>query len=378
MASESGARSATVGAVVVGTTYGVITHARALRRAGIDVLGLVGRDPAKTSARAGQMGILHALTDLDAALALPGASLVVVATPPHTHAEITLAAIAAGKHVMCEKPFALSLGEARAMLMAAERAGTVHMLGTEYRFTTTQAAVQRTVASGMIGQPLLANLVRYLPSLVNPKISLPEWWESAELGGGWLGAAGSHLIDQLRSTLGEVAALSASLGRVSGRPAMTADDTYTIHFRLAGGCTGVLQGSAAVAGPPASFTRISGTAGSVWIEPACGGHDETVWVDTGSGPEQVPDPEDLPRVTPDPPAQDLLPPYALETGWHTKGADLAPFTRLYQRLRARVIGESVPDDPPAATFRDGVAGQSVLDAARRSAAEGGWVEVEPA
>jgi predicted dehydrogenase len=364
-----------VGAVVVGTTYGVITHARALRRAGIDVVGLVGRDPAKTAERARRMGIPNALTSLDEALELPGVSVVVIATPPHTHAQITLAAIAAGKHVMCEKPFALHAGEAREMLAAAEQAGVVHMVGTEYRFTATQVAVQRVVRSGAIGAPRLANLVRYLPSLVSPDVALPAWWESADSGGGWLGAAGSHLIDQVRSTLGEFSALSASLDRLSARPSMTADDTYTIHFRLAGGCSGVLQGSSAVAGPLASFTRITGTAGSVWVEPAAEGRDEAVWVDTGSGPEKVADPEDVPRVTPEPPAEELLPPYARQTGWHTKGGDLAPFTRLYERFRARVLGTAAVDDPPAATFRDGVAGQAVLDAARRSAAGGGWVDV---
>jgi predicted dehydrogenase len=363
------------GAVVVGTTYGVITHARALRRAGIDVVGLVGRDPAKTAERARRMAIPNALTSLDEALGLPGVSVVVVATPPHTHAQITLAAIAAGKHVMCEKPFALHAAEAREMLAAAERAGIVHMVGTEYRFTATQVAVQRVVRSGAIGAPRLANLVRYLPSLVSPEVALPGWWESADSGGGWLGAAGSHLIDQVRSALGEFSALSASLDRLSQRPSMTADDTYTIHFRLAGGCSGVLQGSSAAAGPPASFTRITGSAGSVWVEPAAEGRDEAVWVDTGSGPEKVADPEDVPRVAPEPPAEELLPPYSRQTGWHTRGGDLAPFTRLYERFRARVQGTAAVDDPPAATFRDGVAGQVVLDAARRSAAGAGWVDV---
>ncbi|MGD0699319.1 MAG: Gfo/Idh/MocA family oxidoreductase [Trebonia sp.] len=372
---QPAAGAAALGAVVVGTTYGVITHARALRLAGLDVIGLVGRDPAKTSARAKQMGIPNPLTDLAAALALPGVSVVVVATPPHTHAEITLAAIAAGKHVMCEKPFALNLAEARNMLSAAERAGVVHLLGTEYRFSATQVAVRRVVSSGVIGQPRLANLVRYLPSLVNPDTALPGWWESADSGGGWLGAAGSHLIDQVRSTLGEFAALSASLDRLSARPSMTADDTYSIHFRLASGCSGVLQGSCAVTGPVTSLTKISGTVGSVWVEPAGRGRAESVWIDTGSGPRQVDDPPDQPSVQPDPPPRYLLPAYAVETGWHTKGGDLAPFTRLYQRLRARVAGQDVPDDPPAATFRDGVAVQAVLDAARQSAGGAGWVEV---
>ena len=171
-----------VGAVVVGTTYGVITHVRALRRAGIKVLGLVGRDPDKTKSRAERMGVPNAFTDLDQALNLAGVEIFAVATPPRSHAPITLAAIAAGKHVLCEKPFALDAAEARAMLDAAEAAGVVHLLGTEFRFTTTQTALARILASGVIGEARCAIFVRFLPSLIDSSIELPTWWESTSGG----------------------------------------------------------------------------------------------------------------------------------------------------------------------------------------------------
>ena len=63
-------------------------------------------------------------------MALQGVDAVAVATPPHAHAAIVLAALAAGKHVLCEKPFARNAAEARTMLAAAEGAGVVHLLGT--------------------------------------------------------------------------------------------------------------------------------------------------------------------------------------------------------------------------------------------------------
>src|ERR1700688_3606379 len=93
-------------AIVIGTSFGCLTHVRALRAAGFAVRALVGRDPQRTGERARRCAIPHACTSLAAALALDGVDAVSVATPPHTHAPIVLEAVAARKHVVCEKPFA--------------------------------------------------------------------------------------------------------------------------------------------------------------------------------------------------------------------------------------------------------------------------------
>src|SRR5258708_38485708 len=124
------------GVVVVGTGFGCITHVRALRAAGFDVLGLVGRDPKRTRERADRFGIADAPASLEAALVLPGVDAVTIATPPHTHADLALAAIASGKHVLCEKPFARDTPEAEKILAAAQAAGVIHLLGTEFRCAT--------------------------------------------------------------------------------------------------------------------------------------------------------------------------------------------------------------------------------------------------
>ncbi len=110
--------SSGLGAAVVGTGFGVITHARALDAAGIEVRALVGRDPEKTAQRAALYGIPHAMTDRAEAFGRDDIDVVAVTTPPHTHAEIVLDAVAAGKHVLCEKPFARDVGEAQEMLRA--------------------------------------------------------------------------------------------------------------------------------------------------------------------------------------------------------------------------------------------------------------------
>ena len=131
------------GVAIVGTGFGCITHLRALRAAGFEVHALVGRDPEKTAERAARFDVPHACTTLADALAIAGVDAITIATPPHTHAEIALEAIAAGKHVLCEKPFARDAQQAAEMLDAATAAGIVHMLGTEFRWASGQASAAR-------------------------------------------------------------------------------------------------------------------------------------------------------------------------------------------------------------------------------------------
>ena len=354
---------------MVGTGFGVLTHLRAMRAAGIDVLALVGRDSVKTADRAQRFGVAHATTVLDDALSLPGVGAVAVATPPRTHAAIVLEAIGAGKHVVCEKPFARDVAEARTMLDAADRAGIVHLLGTEWRFGAGQALLSRTVRSGAIGAPRFGLFELELPTHADPAAELPDWWQLEAEGGGWLGAYGSHVIDQVRSTLGEITGVSASLQRLADRPAMTADDTYSAHLRLDNGATVLLHSSCATRGPFVSTTKVVGADGVAWLQ------GDDVWVDAGAGPQQVPPADDVPVTAPVPPPDELL--HTAYDAWHSMGIDLAPYTRLYSVLVERCAGHAVPTDPAAATFADGVACQAVMDAMHASSAAGGdWTPVE--
>src|SRR3954466_15368334 len=253
-------------AVVVGTGFGVLTHLRAMRGAGIEVLALVGRDPDKTADRAARFDVPHATTVLDEALALPGVDAVAVATPPATHAEIVLAAIDAGKHVLCEKPFARDRAEADSMVQAAERAGIVHLLGTEWRFATGQVLLRRTVESGRIGEPRHGLFELQLPTHADVAAELPDWWQLESAAGGWLGAYGSHVIDQVRTTLGEIVGVSATLQRLADRPAMTSDDTYSVHARLTNGAAVLLHSSCAARGELVATTKVLGRDGAAWLQ----------------------------------------------------------------------------------------------------------------
>ena len=358
--------SSSLGAAVIGTGFGVITHARALTAAGIEVRALVGRDPDKTAQRAALAGIPHALTDRAEAFARDDVDVVAVTTPPHTHAEIVRDAVAAGKHVLCEKPFARDLDQAREMLRAADAAGVVHLLGTEFRFAPGQALLTRTVRSGAIGTPRFFLFALQLPTLHDPEAEMPGWWDDAAQGGGWLGAHGTHVIDQVRTTVGEITRVSAALETLSPRP-MTADDTYTVQFETADGATGLLHSSCATGGQFVVALKVTGTTGSAWTQ------GDDVWVDAGAGPTPVPPADDHPPVAPVPPPAELL--HTTYDMWHASGMDLAPYTRLYGVMRDRILGYGIADDPVAGTFADGVANQAVVDAVRASSADRRWTAV---
>jgi predicted dehydrogenase len=358
----------TLGAAVVGTGFGVLTHVRALQAAGVEVHALVGRDADKTATRAAMFGIPNALTDRNEAFARDDVDLVAVTTPPHSHAEVVLDAVAAGKHVLCEKPFARHLDEARGMLSAADAAGVVHFLGTEFRFAPGQALLTRAVRSGAIGDPRFMLFVLQLPTLHDPAAEMPAWWDDAAQGGGWLGAHGTHVIDQVRTTVGQITRVSAVLETLSPRP-MTADDTYTVQFETADGATGVLHSSCATAGQFVVALKVTGTDGSAWTE------GDDVWVDTGAGPEQLPPADDLPLEVPLPPPGELL--HTTYDMWHSSGMDLAPYTRLYAVMCDRILGHDTPDDPAPGTFVDGVANQAAVDAIRASSSSREWTVVAP-
>ncbi|MGW0043432.1 Gfo/Idh/MocA family protein [Rhodococcus sp. NPDC003348] len=350
-----------LGLAVIGTGFGCITHVPAFRDAGFEVRVLIGRDRERTAARAERFGIPHAATSLEEALSLTEIDAVTVATPPHTHADLVIEAVGHGLHVVCEKPFAADLSQARKMLDAAERAGVVHQVGTEFRYAQPQALLARQIEAGVIGTPKLATLLLHLPMFAADGAEAPDWWTDGASGGGWLGAQGTHMIDQIRCTLGEFDTVSAGLPVVADR-GQTAEDSFTVHFRTVTGVDGVLQSTVGAWGPMMMTTRVAGTAGTLWLD------GDRVRRADASGDHEVPMPDDLMSGAPVPPPFDL---FSTTYDWlHASGIDRAPYTRLADAFRRRILGEPVgAGEPRPATFEDGVAGQAVLDAIRISAAE---------
>lgn len=343
-------------ALVVGTGFGCRIHVPALRAAGFDVVGLVGTDAERTQRRAQPNGAPQIFTDLDEAIRKTGAVAVTIATPPRTHAALTLAALSHGCHVICEKPMASDTSEARAMLEAAQRAGVTHLMGNEFRWQPDRAIVARAIAEGLIGEPRFMTLSSYSAFLADPGARMPRWWFDEAAGGGWLGAQGSHIVDQVRTWLGDFASLSAALSIVADRKDV-AEDSYVVRFRMANGAEGVNQHTAAAWGPGASMARVAGTHGTIWIE------DGVVRLADRGGVRALPMPGDL--ILPPPPEPSDDPRKAFSS------MELGPYIRLCEVLRAGVDGRPVTSAVPPPTFRDGLACMEVLDAIRESAAKDG-------
>lgn len=349
-------------AVVVGTGFGCRIQVPALRAAGFEVVALVGSHPDQTRERARDNGVPGSFTDLVAAIRETGATVVAVATPPHTHGPLVLSAIANGCHVICEKPFAADAEEARQMLQAAANAGVAAVVGHEFRWSPERAMLKRVIEQGRIGEPRMANFTSLSPYLLHPGIEMPDWWFDEAQGGGWLGAAGSHLIDWMRDLLGEIDAVSATLFSLSGK-GDGADDSYAFRFRTESGADGVVQQSAAAWGDALDVTRIIGSRGAVWLEGTA------LHLADAEGTRAVSIDEDL-ALPPIPPVS--TDPRQASAKWKMLTAvELPAYLRLCEGLRSVIVGDASAEDLRLPTFGDGLACMEVLDAVRLSAAEQG-------
>ena len=345
---------------VVGTGFGARIHLPALRASGrFEVAALVGRDPDRTRAAADRLGVPAACASLDEALATVELDAVTIATPPATHAALAIAAARAGKHVLCEKPMARTVAEARAMCEAIRAHAVVGVVGFEFRFHPGRAMLQRLVARGDLGRPQLLVCADAMPLYVAPYKPPPAWWHDLEAGGGWLGASGSHLLDATRVWLGEAASLTAVVDTLG---AGSADDTYALLMRMRSGARAVLCQSAAVLGPRLQAFRLSGSDGSAWLD-----DDWVLWRAGRTGtPQQVEIEPDLAAPVVAIPAQ--AGPFA--------GREFPSFVRLAVAFGDLITGSpATPGAPACATFADGLAAQTLADAARDASRSGTWTTI---
>jgi predicted dehydrogenase len=359
---------------VAGTNFGCQAHVRALRAAGFEVIALVGRDARRTRQRAKDFGVPEALTSFGKALEMPGLDAVVISTPPETHKPLALQALAKHKHVLCEKPLALTAAEAREMLEAARRAGVVHMVEHQFRFRPYDVALRRAIEASQLGALRHATFILDASICADPaRMGIPEWWYEARRGGGWLRNLASHLIDIIRYTLGEFESVSADLTFGTDRK-MNADDGYSIVFRLRNGLEGVLQGSCR-AWDFVNVARVSGTDATASVEMDAQTFRPVLWIADRNGKRAVSAPADLAVPT----ALNVLP-SSQETPAYDAVHNMVSGSPEYI-LQAAAFRDAIAgrDNGPVtpANFRDGVAHMMVIEAVEKSAQRREWVNIDP-
>ena len=362
---------------VIGTGWGARAQVPMFREAGLDVVAIAGHSSDKTKAAAAELGVeaVGAWRDLIER----DLDLVTIVTPPSEHLEMALAVLAAGKHVMCEKPTALDADQAEQLVGAARsQPNRIALIDHELRFLPSWREARRRVPE--LGGIRYAE-VRYASPGRGDRARAWNWWSDAVRGGGIWGAVGSHFIDAVRYLLGEIDSAHASLetvirerpvpadihansvGARSGAPGegredsrtVTSDDLALVNLRLTSGALVTMTFSVVASGPdePTTMT-IHCEEGALRLT-----GEELLFARRGSAFERVA-------------GNDL----AKHPGNSAGGAFASGTHYLGIALKAALDEGRREALSPAATFEDGLAQQRVLDAARRSSSNGGrWESV---
>jgi predicted dehydrogenase len=312
-------------------------------------------------------GIEKVYTDYNKLLQDPAVDAVIIATPNRFHKEIALAAIAAGKHVMCEKPIALSYADALEMYEAAEKAGVRHMTAFTYRFVPAMRYMKHLVESGFVGQPYHFRANRF-QDWGNRYLA---WRQSMALAGsGELGDMLSHRLDYGHFLVGQIARLVAGTRNFvptrydaegKGYPS-DVDDWVAVLAEFENGATGNFESTKMASGrgeggKSQDYCEINGSEGSLIYylnQPY-----RLQVGKKGGQMEQVDVPEEFLKVpgSPRDPHQ---------------GDPLQVFRYDQDFEFIQAIAEGRPCRP---SFYDGVRAQAVMEAIQQSDREKRWVTV---
>ena len=328
-----------------------------------EVVAIASQRLERARAAAEAFGVADAYDDWRTMLEACKPDLVCIATPTDTHAPMTLAALEAGAHVLCDKPMALNQEESAAMLARAEALERIHMIDHELRFNPNRKRVLELIQSGAIGEVRHVNIINVSGAMGDPA-SRPEgdWWSLEERGGGRLGANGSHQIDLIRFWLGDVASVGGVVAtlvpdrvdRETGAAwTATADDFTRFTLKLRGGALATVLISSTARHGVGNHTQIFGSEGTILLSDS----DERLLVAKAGG-----DFED--QTVTDPNAE-------------LEGVGAGIWNVSVVSLMTELVG-AVREGRPlswGATFEDGLRCQQVMDAVRRSSTERRWIDL---
>jgi predicted dehydrogenase len=327
------------------------------------VVALCDTDAPTLQKASQQTGIIATSTKYEDIVTRDDVQAVIIATPNVTHAPIALAAISAGKHVLCEKPIAMNHGEAVQMYRAAEAKGVRHMTAFTYRFVPAMRYLAHLVKSGALGTPYHFRSCR-LQDWGDRGLG---WRQVAKLAGsGELGDMLSHRIDFAHSLVGPMHRLVANLKRFvdvrQGQPS-DLDDWVAIICEFASGATGALESSKLATGRNESwrsrdYVEVNGSEAS-FVFATERWNELQVGKPGGPGLETITIPKEFYKVPGSP--RDI-----------SAGDPLVTF-RYDQNFE--FIDAILNGRPCAPSFADGVRAQAAMDAAMLSARERRWVDV---
>lgn len=366
MASE---RPVNVGLIGVGG-IAAFTHFPGLKTApGARVMAMTDTETTLLEQRAKEWPGVRACRTMDELLDTTGLDAVIVATPNCTHRRLVSEAVHAGKHVLCEKPIAMNLAEAREMLAEARDAGVRHMTAFTYRFVPAMRYLKHIIDRGDLGQPVHFRAQRFQDWHVH-SLGWRQWKDKA--GTGELGDMASHRIDYARYLVGEIKTVCGMMkqfvprDRMSddGRPCRPSDTDDWVGFvvEFDNGVAGVFESS--------KLTRGHGSGGQ--------GHD---FVEVNGMEASA--------------IYELRNPYELSIGRRNGRFETVKVPQEFWKHPAslRVAGEGAPsvvwrydqevefvtaiqagrDASPS--FYDGVRCQAVMDAVVQSVGERRWIDV---
>ncbi len=374
-----------VGVGLVGYRFMGRAHSNAYRQVArfFDVdpaprmVALCGRNEAAVREAAASLGWEGYETDYGRMLERDDIGLVDISSSGDTHHEFALAALEAGKHVFCEKPLANTLSEAREMMEAARRAGTVNMVCHNYRRVPAVQLAKKFVDEGRIGEIRHWRAVYLQDWLLDPKSPL-TWRLRKETGGaGPLADLGSHLVDLAHFLVGpitEVVGVAETFvkerplpGTDADRPEMgevTVNEAAAFLARFACGAIGTFETSPLVPGRKArEFFEINGSKGSVLFDLERMNELQVYFED------------DPPEASGFRTILVTEPEHPYMEGWWPPG-HIIGYEHTFVHTVKDLLDGIAAGESPAPTFEDGYRSQAVLDAVERSAESRQWTTPE--
>lgn len=235
---------------IVGVGWGVHVQVPAFRAVPeFEVVALCSRTPAGVEKAGSRTGITDLSTDWSSFVRRPDLDVISIATPTAAHYDQVLAAIDAGKQVLCEKPLALTDDDARAMLARAQDKGVAHAVCFEDRWSPEKHAAHDLIASGYLGSPYSARVSARVDYWHPAHALQSEWMYRRSDGGGYLLGLGAHDLDYLCWLFGEPSEVCADVRTTvpaRQRPEGTvfevdADDTASLLIRFTSGVVATLS-----------------------------------------------------------------------------------------------------------------------------------------